>query len=186
MKMTILAARRAQMLIDGIIVVAANLLASSAYSEQVSDDERRAQSRERRAQARRIEGLWVQSVAETIDCQTGEPVPPGFQPPVKIRTMFMRGGTMMEVLERLTPTRQSPGVGTWYFDRNQRYKAVWWWSNFNADTGAFVSKGRATQHIKLSTDGSSWSADNLLEAFDADNNPVGNALCTRSIAVRLE
>ena len=149
---------------------------------QAQDDEQQQSPvPEHVAQTRGIEGVWA--VTATIrDCQTGNPVPG--VPLVRARNMFIRGGTLTEIGARGNPILRGPSFGTWYFEGNGHYRAVFRYSRFNPD-GTFLATQKIARSIALSTDRSTFAANALVESFDANDNLIQTG-CATEVATRLE
>jgi hypothetical protein len=152
----------------------------SAEGLRQSKDERPgAESRQRSTQARKLEGVWDVTVV-IRDCHTG-----GAIRTLRARNMFIRGGTLTELGAQTSSSLRTPSFGKWRYVGEHHYAAVFRFSRFNPD-GSFAATQKVSRKITLDDDASMFSANALVELFDANDDPIAPIGCATETAKRLE
>jgi hypothetical protein len=155
------------------------VLVSAEDLQDPQNEQLQAESRQRSAQARKVEGVWDVTVA-IRECQTGVVIRT-----VRGRNMFIRGGMLTELAAQSSPSLRSPSFGTWRYVGERHYTAVFRFSRFNPD-GTFAATQKVSRGITLNRHANVFTANAIVELFDANDNPILPNGCATETAVRLE
>ncbi len=153
----------------------------SAQEDDLMNDEKsdiQADSSERRANAKKLEGVWDIQVTGR-NCQTG----------TAIRTfpsMFtmMYGGTMKEWGSGNAPSTRGSGHGVWSFVSGRNYTSAFQFFRFNAD-GTLAGKQIIRQQIELSPDGNGFTSSATAQVLDVNGNVIATN-CSTGVGTRFE
>jgi hypothetical protein len=154
---------------------------AKAHQPQDAEETGPQESSERSARARRLEGTWLMQV--TIrDCQTGDSGDPIIS--IQSLTTYVRGGTLLETSNAVSPALRSTGQGVWRHKGGRRYAAKFMFFRFNPD-GSFAGTTRITQDMELSRGGEELNVTITLEVLDA-NGAVIATVCATATGTRFE
>ncbi len=154
------------------------VFAQDTANEDKSDEQTQADASARRANARKLEGVWDIQVTGR-NCQTGE----------AIRTFpamhtYMRGGTMSDFGTGRPPSTRSPGMGVWSYQYGRRYTTAFQFFLYNAD-GTLAGRQIGRAQIQVSHDGNSYTTTGTGQILDVNGNVIANT-CSTSTGTRFE
>ncbi|MDQ3684724.1 MAG: hypothetical protein M3430_03875 [Acidobacteriota bacterium] len=152
--------------------------AQDIISEEKSDEQTQEDLSARRANTRRLEGVWNLTVT-VRNCQTG----------AAIRTFpamhtYMRGGTMSDFGVGSAPLPRSSGQGVWSYQSRDHYSAAFQFFRFNAD-GTYAGRQINRVQIELSRFDDSYTSSATAQTFDVNGNVIANS-CFTATATRFE
>ena len=114
-----------------------------------------------------IVGTW-QVLRHGVDCVTGQRLNADFP----TLTTFNRGGTLngYSVGPGDSPGLETPEYGNWTHQQGTQTYTLRDVSYGYDDTGTFAGRGEVTATITLAADGNSFTADAIVDIYDADGN----------------
>jgi hypothetical protein len=114
-----------------------------------------------------IVGTW-QVLRHGVDCVSGQRLNPDFPSLIT----FNRGGTLngYAIGPGDSPATTSPEYGNWTHQQGTQSYIVRDVGYGYDDTGTFAGRGEVTATITLAADGNTFTADTIIDIFDADGN----------------
>lgn len=128
--------------------------------------------------AKNIEGSW-DAIATRLNCQTGAVL--GTFPAM---FTFSRGGTFWEAGTNTAPSLRSASHGVWERDSPGVYTTAFQFFRFNPD-GTLAGRAIVRQHIEVSDDGETYTANTTTQILDVAGNLIANN-CARGVGTRFD
>lgn len=182
MKNTIL--KTIGMLLAILMLTFSAQISVSAQEEIVNDAKADEQTLEeedaatRHSNSRMIEGSWNHQV-RGLNCTTGEVIR-------TFQTLFTynHGGTFWEDGTGTDPKLRGASHGVWSYQSNRRYTTAFQFFRFNPD-GTHAGRQIIRQQVRLSADGSSYTATATAQILDVNGNVI-QTNCSDGTAVRFQ
>ncbi len=160
------------------IPVSAQDTSGEAQLGELSDELLPQDESARRANARKLEGVW--DILVTFrNCQTGEAIRTA-----PATSTYVRGGTMVEFGTGSAPLPRSPGQGVWSYIAGRHYTSVFKFFRFGAD-GSLIGTTKVHRQIELSRNENTLNITSASEVFNASGVLIANG-CSTETGTRFE